>query len=149
MYFMSVKATFAVAVRTRKVSRRPCTCPTTGNILILHKTLIVRDSGRLSAGMAPGFYGTQVTGSASQLAHCQLVSVTYLLHMYSASVASGLYSRYGITSRVTYLPPSASSFLNDFSPMPCTDIHSVTAVKLPKLHLFTSFSLYFAIFLFV
>ena len=27
--------------RTRKVSRRPCTCPTTGNILILHKTLSV------------------------------------------------------------------------------------------------------------
>ena len=32
-------ATFAVAARTRKVSRRPCTCPTTGNILILHKRL--------------------------------------------------------------------------------------------------------------
>ena len=39
MYFMSVNATFAVAVRTRKVSRRPSTFPTTGNILILHKTL--------------------------------------------------------------------------------------------------------------
>ena len=39
MYFMSVNATFAVAARTRKVSRRPCTCPTTGKILILHKTL--------------------------------------------------------------------------------------------------------------
>ena len=39
MYFMSVNAAFAVAARTRKVSRRPCTCPTTGNILILHKTL--------------------------------------------------------------------------------------------------------------
>ena len=38
---MSVNATFAVAARTRKVSRRPCTCPTTGNILILHKTLLV------------------------------------------------------------------------------------------------------------
>ena len=33
--------TFAVAVRTRKVSRKLCTCPTTGNILILHKTLVV------------------------------------------------------------------------------------------------------------
>ena len=33
-------ATFAVAARTRKVSRRPCTCPTTGNILILHKPLL-------------------------------------------------------------------------------------------------------------
>ena len=31
--------TFAVATRTRKVSRRPCTCPTTGNIFILHKPL--------------------------------------------------------------------------------------------------------------
>ena len=31
--------TFAVAARTRKVSRRSCTRPTTGNILILHKTL--------------------------------------------------------------------------------------------------------------
>ena len=31
VYFMSVNVTFAVAV-----SRRPCTCPTTGNILILH-----------------------------------------------------------------------------------------------------------------
>ena len=39
VYFMSVDATFAVAARTRKVSRRPCTCPTTGNILILHKPL--------------------------------------------------------------------------------------------------------------
>ena len=39
MYFMSVNATFAVAARTRKVPRRLCTCPTTGNILILHKTL--------------------------------------------------------------------------------------------------------------
>ena len=39
VYFMSVSATFAVAGRTRKVSRRPCTRPTTGNILILHKTL--------------------------------------------------------------------------------------------------------------
>ena len=39
MYFMSVTATFAVAARTRKVSRRPCTCPTTGKILILHKPL--------------------------------------------------------------------------------------------------------------
>ena len=42
MYFMSVNETFAVAARTRMVSRRPCTCPTTGNILILHKTLGVR-----------------------------------------------------------------------------------------------------------
>ena len=32
--------TFAVAARTRKVSRRLCTCPTTGNILILHKPLL-------------------------------------------------------------------------------------------------------------
>ena len=32
--------TFAVAASTRKVSRRPCTCSTTGNILILHKPLI-------------------------------------------------------------------------------------------------------------
>ena len=39
VYFMSVNVTFAAAARTRKVSRRPCTCPTTGNILILHKTL--------------------------------------------------------------------------------------------------------------
>ena len=44
VYFMSVNATFAVAARTRKVSRRPCTCPTTGNILILHKTLGRRTS---------------------------------------------------------------------------------------------------------
>ena len=29
--------TFAVAAHTRKISRRPCICPTTGNILILHK----------------------------------------------------------------------------------------------------------------
>ena len=36
---MSVNATFAVVARTRNVSRRPCTCPTTGNILILHKPL--------------------------------------------------------------------------------------------------------------
>ena len=41
---MSVNATFAVAARTRKVSRRPSTCPTKGNILILHKTLVVRQS---------------------------------------------------------------------------------------------------------
>ena len=34
VYFMSINATFAVAARNRKVSRRPCTCPTTGNILI-------------------------------------------------------------------------------------------------------------------
>ena len=40
VYFMSVNATFAVAARTRKVLRRPGTCPTTGNILILHKTLV-------------------------------------------------------------------------------------------------------------
>ena len=39
VYFMSVNATFAVAARTRKVSRRLSTCPTTGNILIMHKTL--------------------------------------------------------------------------------------------------------------
>ena len=39
MEVMSVNATFAVAARTRKVSRRPCTCPMTGNILILHKPL--------------------------------------------------------------------------------------------------------------
>ena len=39
-YFMSVNATFAVAARTRKVSRRPCTCPATGKILILHKPLM-------------------------------------------------------------------------------------------------------------
>ena len=39
VYFMSVNATFAVAAPTRKVSRRPCTCPTTGNIVILHKPL--------------------------------------------------------------------------------------------------------------
>ena len=39
MYFMSVNATFAVAARTRKVSRRSHTCPTTGKILILHKPL--------------------------------------------------------------------------------------------------------------
>ena len=39
MYFMSINATFAVAARTRKVSRWPCTCPMTGNILILHKPL--------------------------------------------------------------------------------------------------------------
>ena len=44
MYFMSVKATFAVTARTRMVSRRPCTCPTTGNILILHKTLPHRET---------------------------------------------------------------------------------------------------------
>ena len=37
---MSVNATFAVAARTRKVLRRPSTCPTTGNILIWHKTLV-------------------------------------------------------------------------------------------------------------
>ena len=36
---MSVNATFDVAARTRKVSQRSCTHPTTGNILILHKTL--------------------------------------------------------------------------------------------------------------
>ena len=36
---MSVNATFAVSAHTRNVSRRPCTCPTTGNILILHKPL--------------------------------------------------------------------------------------------------------------
>ena len=36
---LSVNATFAVAARTCKVSRRPSTCPTTDNILILHKTL--------------------------------------------------------------------------------------------------------------
>ena len=42
VYFMSVNATFAVAARTRKVSRRPSTCPTTGNILILHKTLVTQ-----------------------------------------------------------------------------------------------------------
>ena len=36
---MIVNATFAVAARTRKVPRRLCTSPTTGNILILHKTL--------------------------------------------------------------------------------------------------------------
>ena len=30
LHVMSVNATFAVAARTRKVSRRPCTCPTTG-----------------------------------------------------------------------------------------------------------------------
>ena len=41
VYFMSVNVTFAVAVHTRKVSRRPCTCPTAGNILILHKPLCV------------------------------------------------------------------------------------------------------------
>ena len=45
VYFMSVKATFAVAARTRKVSQRPCTCPTTGNILILHKALRVCHDG--------------------------------------------------------------------------------------------------------
>ena len=44
MYFMSVNATFAVAACTRKVSRRPCTFPTTGKILILHKPLR-RDQG--------------------------------------------------------------------------------------------------------
>ena len=44
VYFMSVNATFAVAARTRKVSRRPSTCPTTGNILILHKPLVTRQS---------------------------------------------------------------------------------------------------------
>ena len=32
--------TFAVAACTSKVSRRPCTCPTAGNILILHKPLV-------------------------------------------------------------------------------------------------------------
>ena len=42
MYFMSVNATFAVAARTRKVSRRSCTCPTTGTIFIQHKPLYVR-----------------------------------------------------------------------------------------------------------
>ena len=36
---MSVNATYAVAAHTRKVSRMPCTCPTTGTILILHKPL--------------------------------------------------------------------------------------------------------------
>ena len=40
MYFMSFNATFAVAAHTRKVSQRPCTCRTTGNILILHKPLV-------------------------------------------------------------------------------------------------------------
>ena len=39
MYFMNVNATFAVDACTRMVSRRPCTCPTTCNILILHKPL--------------------------------------------------------------------------------------------------------------
>ena len=38
-YFMSINVTFAVTARTRKVSRRPCICPTTGNILILYKPL--------------------------------------------------------------------------------------------------------------
>ena len=47
MYFMSVKATFAVAARTRKVSRRPCTCPSTGNNLILHKTLLIHDFAKI------------------------------------------------------------------------------------------------------
>ena len=46
VYFMSVNATLAVAAHTRKVSRRPSTCPTTGNILILHKTLGRREGGR-------------------------------------------------------------------------------------------------------
>ena len=44
---MSVNATFAVAARTRNVSRRPCTCPTTGNILILHKPLEERHETRV------------------------------------------------------------------------------------------------------
>ena len=39
VYFMSVNATFAVAAHTRKVSRKPSTCPTKGNIFIMHKTL--------------------------------------------------------------------------------------------------------------
>ena len=39
VYFTSINATFAVAARTRMVSQWPCTCPTTGNILILHKPL--------------------------------------------------------------------------------------------------------------
>ena len=40
VYFMSINATFAIAARTRKVSRWPCKCPMTGNILILHKPLV-------------------------------------------------------------------------------------------------------------
>ena len=50
--FMSVNATFAIAARTRKVSRRPCTCLTTIKMFILHRPLhtYISDSlGRLAA----------------------------------------------------------------------------------------------------
>ena len=41
--------TFAVAARTCMVSRRPYTCPTTGNILILHKPLLRGRRPKLSS----------------------------------------------------------------------------------------------------
>ena len=76
MYFMSVNATFAVAARTRKVSRRPCTCPTTGNILILHKTLLTPTV--VTSG--PGFAKPISTCFRDC---CLLYTLVYGIHVYN------------------------------------------------------------------